>query len=138
MLPPLATERRPSEISADASPSARRYRRAMRCTSDGPADLRLRRWGLLFLMLQAAGAACGGSSAAPPPSIGADPGGAPAPAPGPEDAATDAPPGAGDAPLPPAAAQPAPGQPMSRSDAQRYVLALVNRDRAAHKLPPVV
>lgn len=32
---------------------------------------------------------------------------------------------------------PAPGKPMPRAEAQRYVLALVNRDRAAHKLPPV-
>ncbi|WP_437683755.1 CAP domain-containing protein [Sorangium sp. So ce131] len=38
-----------------------------------------------------------------------------------------------------AAAPPsAPGKGMTRAEAGRYVLALVNRDRAAHKLPPVV
>ncbi|WP_437747713.1 CAP domain-containing protein [Sorangium sp. So ce1504] len=36
-----------------------------------------------------------------------------------------------------AQAPPAPGQQMTRAEAARYVLGLVNRDRAAHKLPPV-
>ncbi|WP_437496518.1 CAP domain-containing protein [Sorangium sp. So ce1099] len=36
-----------------------------------------------------------------------------------------------------AAGPPAPGKLMTRAEAGRYVLALVNRDRAAHKLPPV-
>jgi uncharacterized protein YkwD len=36
-----------------------------------------------------------------------------------------------------AAAPPAPGQRMTRAEAAQYVLSLVNRARAAHKLPPV-
>ncbi|WP_437604131.1 CAP domain-containing protein [Sorangium sp. So ce590] len=50
--------------------------------------------------------------------------------------ASDAEPGSGGE-AQAAPAPPAPGPRMTRAEAGRYVLALVNRDRAAHKLPPV-
>ncbi|WP_437494490.1 CAP domain-containing protein [Sorangium sp. So ce1014] len=50
--------------------------------------------------------------------------------------ASDAEPGSGGE-AQAASAPPAPEQRMTRAEAGRYVLALVNRDRAAHKLPPV-
>ncbi|XXT14217.1 CAP domain-containing protein [Sorangium sp. So ce429] len=53
----------------------------------------------------------------------------------PEGEARDEEPGGGEAQA--AAGPPAPGKLMTRAEAGRYVLALVNRDRAAHKLPPV-
>ncbi len=84
--------------------------------------------------LCAAAAACGGGSAGrgAETAAGAAPETATAPAAG---AAQDPAAGAGTAP----AAGPVerPKGPMTLAEAQRYLLALINRDRAAAKLPPV-